>query len=68
MILENLDIDDKEGSSVIQFQSSSLLRSSFGHAAHILSGSGDRSGADQEPSKAVAKFSFSRAANPCRLV
>ena len=35
---------DKKG-SVVQFESSSLLGSSFGDAAHILSGSGDRSGA-----------------------
>ena len=44
-ILEKLDMDEKE-SSLVQFQSRSQLRSSFGrHAAHILSGSGDRSGA-----------------------
>ena len=35
---------DKKG-SVAHFESSSLLGSSFGHAAHILSESGDRSGA-----------------------
>ena len=59
---------DKKG-SVVQFESSSLLGSSFGDAAHILSGSGDRSGARRGAQlKAVAKFCFSRAANPCRLV